>query len=221
MTAPPPIRVLLVDDDPMVCQGIEAILGSAPDLRVVGSVSDGDQVLGAVREFRPDVVLLDVRMARQDGLTTAAQLRRLSPRPRVVILTTWDTQGLALDSVAAGADGFLLKTVAPKALQQAVRDVHQGNGVMTPSELPQVFDSVAQMRAEQRSARRSLDRLSDREREVCIALTGGGTNAEIGARVHLSEATVKTHLQSAQRKLGTDRTGLIVLVTQAGLSTGR
>lgn len=214
------IKVLLVDDDPMVCQGVELILSAAPDIDVIGSVDDGDQVLRAVRESRPDVILLDVRMARQDGLVTMSQLRALPQRPKVIILTTFDTPGITMDSVAAGADGFLVKTVGPVELQQAVRDVFSGSGAMTPSQLPHVFDSVAAMRAEQQAARRTLAVLSERERGVCMAIAAGGTYAEVGARLHLSEATVKTHLASALRKLGVDRTGVIVLITQAGWIAG-
>ncbi|NHN57108.1 response regulator transcription factor [Calidifontibacter sp. DB0510] len=212
------IKVLLVDDDPLLCAGLRLMLGAYADLEVVGEAHDGDEAAAAVRTTRPDVVLLDVRMPRQDGIETTRQLRRLPGPPRIIMLTTWDTDELVVEAINAGADGFLLKADDPDRIAQAIRDVYAGRGVLTPAKVPAVFDSVARAQAERSTAAGQLAALSPREREVVIELARGGNNAEIGGRLFLSEATVKTHLQSAQRKLGvTGRVELAVLVAKAGL----
>lgn len=218
MTDPRPIRVLIVDDDPLVVAGLELIIGSAPDIDVVGTASDGDEVIDAIHRHHPDVVLLDVRMKRQDGLVTTAAVNRLPNPPRIIVLTTWDTDDIVRRAIAGGAAGFLLKTTDPLEIQQAVRRVNSGHGVLAPDKVPYVFDVLKQSRSDREAAVAALATLSEREREVAIEVARGLSNAEIGRNLYLGEATVKTHLANAQRKLGVGgRVGVAVIVTKAGL----
>ena len=218
MTDPRPIRVLIVDDDPMVIAGLELIVGSAPDIDVVGTATDGDEVIDAIHRHHPDVVLLDVRMKRQDGLVTTAAVNRLPHPPRIIVLTTWDTDDVVRRAIAGGAAGFLLKTANPADIVQAVRTVHAGAGVLSPDKVPYVFDVLNEGRSDRDAATAALSRLSARERDVAVEVARGLSNAQIGAKLYLGEATVKTHLANAQRKLGVGgRVGVAVLVTKAGL----
>jgi len=211
--------VLLVDDDPLVCQGLTLMLGSAPDLQIVGTVHDGDEVADAVERDAPQVVLLDVRMARQDGITTAAELARLPHAPRVLMLTTFDHNDVMLRSVRAGAAGLLLKTSSPQQIIQAVRDVAAGGGALSGKSTAQLLSHVRTGPGDvQAQARARLQSLSKRELEVAHAVTRGLSNAEIARELFVSEATVKSQLASAQTKLGvTRRVGIAVLITQAAL----
>lgn len=214
----PPIRVLLVDDDPMVCAGLELLIDQADDIEVVGSVDDGDRVVDAVHAHHPDVVLLDVRMRRQDGITTTAELQRLPSRPRILVLTTWDADDVVDRAIHAGADGFLLKTSGPTTILSSIRDVAGGRGVLEPDKVQYVFGRLNEHAGQQRDAAEAVDTLTPREREVAVGVAQGLSNADIGRRIFASEATVKTHLAAAQRKLGVaNRVGVAVAVTKAGL----
>jgi DNA-binding NarL/FixJ family response regulator len=198
------IRVLLVDDDPWVCAGLQLVLSSAEDVEVVSAVHDGDEVPAAVRAHRPDVVLMDVRMRRVDGITATRELRRLPNPPRVVVR----------------AAGFLLKTAGPAEILAAVRDAAAGAAPISARSARALFDHVAADPAAsaRRAAADALSRLSDREREVVVAVARGWSNADIARELFLSEATVKTHLSSAQAKLGCrNRVEVAVLVERAGL----
>lgn len=212
-----PIRVLLVDDDPMVCAGLELMLSVADDLEVVGAVHDGDQVIEALHRHAPDVLLLDVRMQRQDGITTVAAVVAQPRRPRIIMLTTFDHDDVVLRAVRAGADGFLLKTASPGEILTAVRSVVAGDGAVSPKAARQLFEHVQESAApERRRALEALQSLSDREQLVVQCFARGLTNAEIGAELFVSEATVKTQLASAAHKLGArNRVEMAVLVTQA------
>jgi DNA-binding NarL/FixJ family response regulator len=214
------IRVLLVDDDPWVCAGLQLVLSSAEDVEVVSAVHDGDEVPAAVRAHRPDVVLMDVRMRRVDGITATRELRRLPNPPRVVVLTTFEEDSAVLQAVEVGAAGFLLKTAGPAEILAAVRDAAAGAAPISARSARALFDHVAADPAAsaRRAAADALSRLSDREREVVVAVARGWSNADIARELFLSEATVKTHLSSAQAKLGCrNRVEVAVLVERAGL----
>lgn len=215
---PQPIRVLLIDDDPLVCAGLELILSSTDDIVVVGSANDGDQAVGAVQRHFPDVVLLDVRMPRVDGIAATAALVGLPKPPRVIVLTTFDADDIVMRSIGAGAAGFLLKTAPPGDIIAAIRNVHAGDGALSPRSARRVFQQVGGGGAERAAARAAIDTLTEREREVVRLVGEGLSNQQIGEAMYVGEATVKTHLAAAQRKLGVEgRVRLAVVATRAGL----
>lgn len=214
-----PIRVLLVDDDPMVCQLLRLILSSAADVEVVAEVHDGAQAMAAVHQHFPDVVFVDIRMPVQDGIATTQDLVALPNPPRVVVLTTFDHDDAVIRAMRAGADGFLLKTATPEEITRAVRDTYAGNGVFSPRSAAQLRDHLrASFRPETAQARAALKQLTARELEVARAVAESMSNHEIAAQLHISDATVKSQLATIQDKLGArNRTAVAVLVTQAGL----
>lgn len=217
---PGTIRVLLVDDDPLVRSGVRLMLEASPDLRVVADVGSGEEAVPAIQAHRPDVVLLDYRMGELDGISTIGQIARLASPPRVVLLTTFDLGDLPLRAIRAGADGFLLKTAGPDEIAQAVRDAAAGHAPMSPASSRHVLTHVREDTSDRRRAEASalVARLSVREREVCVLMARGSTTASAGVALHLSESTVKTHLRSAQDKLGVaTRAELAILVDRAGL----
>lgn len=213
------IRVLLADDHDAIRAGLRMILDAEPDLEVVGEAGDGAACVTNARALRPDVVLMDVRMQRQDGVTTTGQIKRLDNPPRVVVLTTFDADDVVVRAITAGADGFLLKTSSPTQILDAVRGVDGGQATLSPATVRAVFAHVASSDDPQRTAARTaVTRLTDREREVSVAVARGLSNAQIARELYASEATVKTHLASAQHKLGvTNRVRVAVVVTKAGL----
>ncbi|HIZ35327.1 MAG TPA: response regulator transcription factor [Candidatus Ruania gallistercoris] len=215
-----PHRVLLVDDDAMVRTGLRLILQSADDIEVVAEASDGDEVVPAVHAHHPDVVLMDLRMARMDGVAATQEVRALPEPPQVVVLTSWDVDDAVLRSLVAGAAGFLLKSAGPTDIVGAVRAVAAGDAVLSPQSTRRVLDHIAQdsCDAERRRAEELTVLLSDRERDVTVAVGNGLGNAEIARQLYVSEATVKTHLAAAQHKLGArNRVEVAVLAERAGL----
>lgn len=198
-----PIRVLIVDDDAMVRAGLSMILSGAPDLELVGEAADGDQVPPLVAEHRPDVVLMDIRMPNVDGLAATEALRATASPPEVVVLTTFHADAQVLRALRAGAAGFLLKDIAPRDLVEAVRRVATGDPILSPAVTRQLIGHVASDGADSRRerARRALGRLSTREREVAAAVGQGKSNAEIGAELYMSVATVKAHVSRILTKL--------------------
>lgn len=215
----PPIRVLVVDDDPMVVTGITAILGSAADVTVVGRCSDGDQVRDAVASLDPDVVLCDVKMARMNGIAVAAQLTAMPQPPAVLMMTALDDDGLVLDAVGAGASGFLLKEEDPEHFIEAVRQVANGEVTFSQRAARQLTDWVrdSQTAEVRRAAVEKLAMLTDREKEFAIALMTGASDAELAATFYVAETTVKSALSSIKTKWGIrNRTQLAVVVAQAG-----
>lgn len=218
-----PIRVLLVDDDPLIRTGLRLMLSPATDLQVVGEAADGDEVAEAVAAHHPDVVLLDVRMGRVSGIDTVRALKARAGAPKVLMLTTFEHDEVAFRSVEAGADGFLLKTSSPDQITDGIRQVHRGAGVVSPVTAKQLLTRMRNdtFAADRATAERLVARLTERERDVLTHVGHGRTNPDIAAALFLGEATVKTYLASAIDKLGcTGRTSAAIIAYQAGLLSG-
>lgn len=207
-----PVRVLLVDDDTLVRRAVRQILEAADDLEVVGEASDGD---GAVRQApQADVVLMDLRMPGMSGVEATSRITHSPSSPKVVVLTT-----VTADAVHAGASGFLLKASSPDDIVNAVRAVHAGDAFMSPTSTRQLLEQLRgdAGRRVRGAARKTLSALTDREREVAIAVAEGLTNDAIAARLNVSASTVKAHLSTIQTKLDVDsRVRIAVLVERAG-----
>ncbi|BBH70589.1 DNA-binding response regulator [Actinoplanes sp. OR16] len=219
MSPETPVRVLIVDDDPLVRAGLSMILSGHTDVRVVGQAGDGVEVPAAVDEHRPDVVLMDIRMPVVDGLVATERLRSRPGAPQVLVLTTFDADEFVLRALRAGASGFLLKDTAPGQIKDAVMRVAQGEATLSPSVTRQLIAHVA---ADPRPARRHagdlLGRLSAREKEVALLVAQGKANAEISADLHMSVATVKAHVSRVLTKLDmNNRVQVALLVHDAGL----
>lgn len=211
------ITVLLVDDEALVRAGLRMILETAGDIEVVGEAEDGRAALAAVARTDPDVVLMDVRMPGVDGLTATAALRG---RQRVIVLTTFDADGAVFRALAAGAIGFLLKDTPPRDLIAAVRLAAAGESILSPAVTRQVIDRLAEQdrTRDREAARQRLQVLTDREREVLAEIGLGLTNAEIAGRLHMSEATVKSHVTHLFEKLAaTNRVQLAIAAFRAGI----
>jgi DNA-binding NarL/FixJ family response regulator len=213
------IRVLVVDDDPLVRAGLRLMLGGAPDLELVGDAADGDEVLDAVRAHSPDVVLMDVRMARVDGISAIRSLRSapLETVPAVIVLTTFRSDATVLDALRAGAAGFLLKHTPPEEIVTAIRTAAAGQPTVSPDVLRQLIDHVAG--SSPRPCAPEVDPLAPltaREREVALAVAEGLGNADIAERLYLSHGSVKAHISSALTKLSLDnRIQLAILAHDA------
>ena len=215
------IKVLLVDDDALVRAGLRIILSSAEDLEVVGEADDGARVLAAVREHRPDVVLMDIRMAEMDGITATAALRRLDPPPQVIVLTTFQADEQVMSALRAGANGFLVKDTPPAEIINAVRVVATGDAIISPSVTRTLLSHFgdAQTSERRRSAVQRLAGLTDREREVAAAVASGASNAEVAASLFMSEATVKAHVSRLFTKLNVvNRVQIAIVVHDADQS---
>jgi DNA-binding NarL/FixJ family response regulator len=214
-----PVRVLVVDDDPLVRSALAMVLGGAADLELTGEAADGDEVAAAVERCSPDVVLMDIRMPRTDGLTATEQLLARRNAPEVIVLTTFDADDQVLRALRAGASGFLLKDTPPAAIVEAVRRVAAGEPMLSPTVTRQLIAHVAvvdpAIPGEGRTgrARARLGRLSDREREVALAVGRGLSNAQIGAELYLSVATVKAHVSRLLVKLDLANRVQIALLT--------
>jgi DNA-binding NarL/FixJ family response regulator len=214
------ISVLLVDDEALVRAGLRMILETAEDLVVVGDAEDGHAAVEAVRRHRPDVVLMDIRMPGLDGLAATAAVRAREHPPAVVVLTTFDNDDAVFRALEAGATGFLLKDTPPAELLRAVRLAAAGDSMLSPAVTRRVIDRfTAEDRSQRRRAALSrLDVLTDREREVLIQIGLGHANADIAARLYLSEATVKSHVTHLFEKLAvTNRVQLAIAAFRAGL----
>ncbi|GDY33481.1 response regulator [Gandjariella thermophila] len=196
------IKVILADDEDLVRSGLRMILGSAGDIEVVAECDDGHLVAELARQHRPHVALLDIRMRSFDGLAALRRLRALPEPPRVAMLTTFDVDEYVSEALRLGASGFLLKDTEPEQLVRAVRDLAAGGAVLDPGVAARVLAAVADGERAAEPARRLLASLSDREREVLTLIGQGMSNAEIGASLHLSEATVKGYVSSVLGKIG-------------------
>jgi len=209
------IRVLLVDDDALVRSGLRMML--AGRVEVVGEAEDGREVLAAVDRHRPDVVLMDIRMPAVDGIEATRLLRAQPSPPAVIVLTTFDADELVLRALRAGAAGFLLKDTPPAEIVRAIEHVHAGDGTLSPGVARKLIALVADEDGRREQARRRLDALSARERDVALAVGRGCANAEIAAELHMSVATVKAHVSRLLVKLGVEnRVQVALLVQDAG-----
>jgi DNA-binding NarL/FixJ family response regulator len=212
------VKVLLVDDDALVRVGLRIILSSAEDLEVVGEADDGLRALAAVREHRPDVVLMDIRMAQMDGITATTALRRLDAPPQVIVLTTFQADEQVMGALRAGASGFLVKDTPPAEIINAVRLVAAGDAIISPSVTRTLLSHFgdAQAAERRRAAGQRLAELTDREREVAAAIGSGASNAEVAASLFMSEATVKAHVSRLFTKLDVaSRVQIAILVHDA------
>ncbi|MFC7532846.1 response regulator [Actinoplanes sp. GCM10030250] len=214
-----PVRVLIVDDDPLVRAGLSMILSGDGEVDVVGQASDGAQVPAAVAEHRPDVVLMDIRMPGVDGLAATEALRGRPGAPEVLVLTTFDADEFVLRALRAGASGFLLKDTPPGQIKQAVLRVARGEATLSPSVTRQLIAHVSSGPPDRGRAGEQLKRLSTREREVALAVAQGKSNAEISAELYMSVATVKAHVSRVLTKLDlNNRVQVALLVHDAGLA---
>lgn len=208
---------MVVDDDAMVRRLLRTIL-RASDLEVVAEAADGDEVVTCVQAHHPDVVLMDLRMARMDGVAATRALAAIPTAPGVIVMTSFDTEQVILDAVYAGAAGFLAKDAEPAEIVAAVRAVAAGDGALSPRAARTVMAQVSAPPglAGRREAAKRLTNLSERELDVARLVAEGLSNGEIAQRLFLGEATVKTHLASSIAKLGVaNRVQLAVVITQA------
>lgn len=204
------IRVLVADDDAMVRGGVEAILSAQDDLEVVGSAADGVEALSGARELVPDVVVMDVRMPRMDGIEATRRIVRELPATAVLVITTFEHDSYALDALHAGAGGFLLKRSGASMLVHAVRTVAAGDSVLFPAAIRDLVEQV-------RPPRIRLPDLAPREQEVLRLLARGMSNAEIGAELFIGVETVKTYVAAILTKLAVrDRTQAVVAAYESG-----
>lgn len=213
------ITVALVDDDPMVRTGLNFILKGEDDVDVAWQAGDGAEALTKLRDRPVDVLLLDVRMPGLDGLATLEELRGWQTRPRVIVLTTFNTDDYVVRALKLGADAFLLKDADPARLVEAIQRVTAGENVLAP-DVTRTLITVATdaPAAGDPSARALVAALTEREREVAVLMTQGLTNNQIGTRLHLSLASVKSHLTSLFVKLGVDnRVSAAMIIRDAGL----
>ena len=219
-----PIRVVIVDDDPLVRAGLGLMLGGAPQLEIVGEAGDGAEGLELIDRVRPDVVLMDIRMPRMDGLAATQRLSERAAPPRVIVLTTFDADEYVVRALAHGATGFLLKDTSPPAILEAIEKVAAGEPMLSPSVTAQLIRKLVDDAASDADTGRSsaatarLSGLSEREREVAVAVGQGKSNAEIAGELYMSLATVKAHVSHILVKLEmTNRVQIALCVHDAGL----
>jgi DNA-binding NarL/FixJ family response regulator len=210
----PPIRVLLVDDQELIRLGFRLVLEAEADVSIVGEAADGDEAVRAVAAHAPDVVLMDIRMPRTDGIAATRSIVAAYPATRVLVLTTFDLDEYAVGALDAGASGFLLKDAQRSELTAAIRAVHRGDAVLAPSVTRRLIDRLhtAPPAAPPSSSDDPTAELTDREREVFVAIAQGMNNAEIAHHLYLSESTVKTHVGRVLAKIGArDRVHAVIL----------
>ncbi|MFD0075518.1 response regulator [Streptomyces sp. NPDC127166] len=213
------IKVLLVDDEPLVRAGLRAVLEAQPDIEVVGEAADGAAVVPLVRSLRPDVVAMDVRMPLMDGIeATSAVLRTVDTPPKILVVTTFENDEYVYGALRAGADGFLLKRARPAEIVHAVRLVAEGDSLLFPAAVRELAAAYGQERGST-EAREALARagLTDREEDVLRLMARGLSNAEIAARLVVGTETVKSHVSSVLAKLGArDRTQAVIAAYESG-----
>jgi DNA-binding NarL/FixJ family response regulator len=212
------VRVLIVDDDALVRGALRMMLSGSDAIEVVGEAGDGEEVAAAVADHRPEVVLMDIRMPRLDGIAATAALRRRPDPPEVIVLTTFDADENVLRALRAGASGFLLKDTPPARIVEAVQRVAAGDPILSPAVTRRLIARVTVDGGTAERSRADFARLTEREGDVVLAVARGRTNAEIADELYLSIATVKTHISHAMTKLGlANRTQLALLAHDAGL----
>ena len=217
---PRPARVVIVDDDPLVRAGLSMILGGSPTITVVAEADDGEHAQEVVARERPDVVLMDIRMPRRDGISATEGLLAMAHPPKVIVLTTFDTDDQVLAALRAGATGFLLKDTPPPKIVDAVHRVLAGEPILSPSVTAQLIASATdgQPTARRDDALTHLASLTEREHDVAVAIGQGLSNAEIGAQLYMSVATVKSHVTRLFAKLQVEnRVQVAMRVHDAGL----
>jgi DNA-binding NarL/FixJ family response regulator len=213
------IRIAIADDQAMVRAGFRMIVGSQTDMEVAGEAGDGQAAIELVRRERPDVILMDIRMPRVDGIAATRQITGAGTPTRVVILTTYELDEYVFDALAAGASAFLLKAAPPEDLIRAIRVVASGDALLAPSVTRRLIEEFAKRPEPQARKAKQLDALTEREREVLREVAGGFTNSEIAARLHVAETTVKTHVAHVLDKLELrDRVQAVILAYEAGLA---
>ncbi len=216
MTDAQEIRVLVVDDHPVVRQGLRAFLDTRDGMAVVGEAGDGEAAIAEAARLRPDVILMDLLMPGTDGLTAIGRIRAADPGARILVLTSFSSADQVVPAVRAGAAGYLLKDAAPEEVEAAVRAVHRGEARLDPQVTASVLAEVAQPAAGPDEA--ALATLTPREREVLALLARGLTNAQLARELVLSEKTVKTHVSSILAKLRlADRTQAALFAARLGL----
>jgi DNA-binding NarL/FixJ family response regulator len=213
------IRVAIADDQAMVRAGFRMIVGSQTDMEVAGEAGDGQAAIDLVRRERPDVILMDIRMPRMDGIAATRTITSAGTPTRVVILTTYELDEYVFDALAAGASAFLLKAAPPEDLIRAIRVVASGDALLAPSVTRRLIEEFAKRPEPQARRAKQLEVLTEREREVLREVAGGFTNAEIASRLHVAETTVKTHVAHLLDKLELrDRVQAVILAYEAGLA---
>ena len=213
------IRVLVVDDDALVRAGLSMLLAGAGDIQIVGEAADGSEVEHAVAEHQPDVVLMDIRMPQMDGLAATEIVRANEYPPEVIVLTTFDTDDHVLSALRAGASGFLLKDTSPADIVRAIRAVAAGEPILSPTITRRLIEHATGSEGgeRRRHARARLGLLTEREREVAVAIGRGESNAEISRELYMSVATVKAHVSRLLEKLEfNNRVQIALLAHDAG-----
>jgi DNA-binding NarL/FixJ family response regulator len=214
---PGPIRVLIVDDDALVRSGLTMMLGGAETIAVVGEAQDGSEVLGAIDRHHPDVVLLDLRMPKLDGLGALTLLRGQPSPPAVIVLTTFDTEEHVLQALRQGAAGFLVKDTPPTEIVRAIELVAAGESMLSPTVTRRLIEHLADADGggdERRRAAARLRQLSPRDQEIAEAIAQGKPNAAIAAELHLSVATIKSHVSAMLAALALDNRVQLALLVQ-------
>ena len=214
------LNVLLVDDDPLVRAGLRTILSAADDITVTAEAGDGVAAVTAVTVHRPDVVLMDIRMPGVDGIDATGQITALARPPKVIVLTTFQLDEYVFGALRAGASGFLLKDTPPADIIRAVRLVAGGEAMLSPAVTRTLIERFGAdpAAARQAKAKAAMDALTGREREVAEQVAQGQSNADIAARLYMSEATVKAHVSRVLTKLGiANRVQLAIMARDAGL----
>jgi DNA-binding NarL/FixJ family response regulator len=213
------IKLLIADDHALVRSGLRGMLDAQDDMEVVGEAEDGAQAVDAALRLRPDVAIMDIRMPRVDGIEATRRLMAHgSAAPRVLVLTTFDLDEYVYEALRAGAGGFMLKDAPPGQLAEAVRTVATGESMLAPALTRRLIERFVSRPPPDTARRERFDELTERELEVLRLLTRGLSNAEVGERLFLSEATVKTHVTRVLSKLGVrDRVQAVVLAYESGL----
>lgn len=213
------IRVAIADDQTLVRAGFRMIVESQPDMEIAGEAGDGQGAIDLVKRERPDVVLMDIRMPRMDGIAATRTITGAGSSTRVVILTTYELDEYVFDALGAGASAFLLKAAPPEDLVRAIRVVASGDALLAPSVTRRLIEEFAKRPEPQARKAKQLETLTERERDVLREVARGLTNAEIAARLHVAETTVKTHVAHVLNKLQLrDRVQAVILAYEEGLN---